>query len=308
MSPGDKSAPITFSWRDPLQISARLTEDEILIADSARNYAVECLLPRVEDAFEEGRFDPAIMREMGALGLLGATLPDTYGGAGVSHVAYGLIAHEVEAIDSGYRSAMSVQSSLVMFPIFEFGSEEQRRRYLPELASGEMIGCFGLTEPDGGSDPGAMRTTASKVPGGYRLNGAKMWITNSPIADIAVVWAKLEGKIRGFIVDRGAQGFSTPTIKHKLSLRTSITGEIGLDDCFVPENAIFPEITGLRGPLSCLNKARYGISWGALGAARSCFEASVDYAGSRMLFGRPLAAEDRDRVAGVLVRATPAAS
>ncbi len=279
----------TFSWTDPLDLASRLTDDERLVADSARAYAQDRLMPRVGEAFEEESFDREIMREMGALGLLGATLPSRYGCAEVSHVAYGLISREIERVDSGYRSAMSVQSSLVMYPIYAFGSEAQRERFLPALASGEMIGCFGLTEPDGGSDPGGMRTRARKVEGGYVLDGAKMWITNSPIADIAVVWAKLDGVIRGFIVERGMAGFETPTIKRKLSLRASITGEITLSDCFVPDDSILPGVQGLRGPLSCLNKARYGIAWGAMGAAEACFHAAADYAGSRVVFGKPIA-------------------
>jgi glutaryl-CoA dehydrogenase len=227
---------------------------------------------------------------MGALGLLGPTLPEEYGGAGVSHVAYGLIAREVEAVDSGYRSAMSVQSSLVMYPIHAFGSEAQKRKYLPPMAAGALIGCFGLTEPDGGSDPASMRTNATRAAGGFVLNGAKMWITNAPIADVALVWAKLDGVIRGFLVERGAKGFETPKILNKLSLRASITGEIALADVWVPEEAILPHVSGLRGPFSCLNKARFGIAWGAMGAAEFCFHASRDYVASRSLFGRPLSA------------------
>ena len=279
-----------FDWRDPLALDARLTEDERLIRDAARAYAQEQLLPRVVAAYADGRFDREIMKEMGELGLLGATLPEEYGGAAVSHVAYGLIAAEIEAVDSGYRSAMSVQSSLVMYPIYAFGSEEQKRKWLPGMARGELIGCFGLTEADGGSDPGSMRTVARKVDGGYVLNGAKMWITNSPIADVAVVWAKLDGEIRGFLVERGAAGFSTPKIDDKLSLRASITGEIVLQDVLVADDAILPGVKGLRGPFSCLNKARYGIAWGAMGAARFCLETSAAYVADRVVFGRPLAA------------------
>lgn len=279
-----------FDWRDPLALDARLTEDERLIRDVARAYAQEQLLPRVVSAYADGRFDREIMKEMGELGLLGATLPEEYGGAAVSHVAYGLIAAEIEAVDSGYRSAMSVQSSLVMYPIYAFGSEEQKRKWLPGMARGELIGCFGLTEADGGSDPGSMRTIARKVDGGYVLNGAKMWITNSPIADVAVVWAKLDGEIRGFLVERGVEGFTTPKIDDKLSLRASITGEIVLQDVLVPEDAILPGVKGLRGPFSCLNKARYGIAWGAMGAARFCLETSAAYVADRVVFGRPLAA------------------
>jgi glutaryl-CoA dehydrogenase len=230
------------------------------------------------------------MTEMGALGFLGATLPETYGCAAVSHVAYGLIAREIEAVDSGYRSAMSVQSSLVMYPIHAFGSEDQRRRWLPAMARGEAVGCFGLTEADGGSDPASMRTVARAVDGGYVLNGAKMWITNAPICDVALVWAKLDGEIRGFLVERGAAGFETPTIKNKLSLRASVTGEISLSDVAVGEDALLPGVSGLRGPFSCLNKARYGIAWGAMGAAEFCLHASREYVASRKVFGRPLAA------------------
>jgi glutaryl-CoA dehydrogenase len=261
-----------------------------MIGATAREYAREKLLPRVVSAFAEERFDREIMTEMGALGFLGPTLPEEYGCAGVGHVAYGLIAREIEAIDSGYRSAMSVQSSLVMYPIHAFGSEAQRRRYLPGMARGEIVGCFGLTESDGGSDPASMRTVAKPAPGGFLLNGAKMWITNAPICDVALVWAKLDGAIRGFLVDRGTKGLETPTIKNKLSLRASITGEISLSDVFVAEDAILPDVRGLRGPFSCLNKARYGIAWGAIGAAEFCFHASRDYVASRQVFGKPLAA------------------
>ncbi|HEY1879883.1 MAG TPA: acyl-CoA dehydrogenase [Caulobacteraceae bacterium] len=289
--PLDDAAPVkTFNWEDPLDLNSRLSEDERLIGEAARAYAREKLLPRVVSAFAEERFDRDIMTEMGALGFLGPTLPEDYGGAGVSHVAYGLIAREIEAVDSGYRSAMSVQSSLVMYPIHAFGSEAQRSRWLPPMARGEAIGCFGLTEADGGSDPASMRTTAVAAPGGYRLNGAKMWITNAPIADVALVWAKLDGVIRGFLVERGAAGFETPTIKNKLSLRASVTGEISLSDVLVPEDAILPGVSGLRGPFSCLNKARYGIAWGAMGAAEFCLHASRDYTQTRSVFGKPLAA------------------
>ena len=280
---------VTFSWEDPLHLNRQLSEDERMIAESARQYCRDKLLPRVIDAYREESFDRAIMTEMGDLGLLGATVAEEYGGAGLSHVAYGLIAREVEAIDSGYRSAMSVQSSLVMYPIEAFGTEEQKRKYLPKLASGEWVGCFGLTEPDGGSDPGAMRTNARKVDGGYILNGSKMWITNSPIADLAVVWAKLDGKIRGFLVERGVEGFDTPKIEGKLSLRASVTGSISLNDAFVPDDALLPNVSGLRGPFSCLNKARYGISWGAMGAAEFCWLAARDYAMERVVFGKPIA-------------------
>ncbi len=280
----------TFDWVDPLDMASRLSEDERMVWDAARTYSREKLLPRVVSAYAEERFDREIMTEMGALGFLGPTLPEDYGCAGVNHVAYGLIAREIEAIDSGYRSAMSVQSSLVMYPIFAFGSEEQKQKYLPGMAKGEIIGCFGLTEADGGSDPASMRTTARKAPGGYTLSGAKMWITNSPISDVALVWAKLDGVIRGFLVDRGSKGFETPQIKNKLSLRASITGEIALDEVFVPENQMLPNVSGLRGPFSCLNKARYGIAWGAMGAADFCLHASRDYTKTRSVFGKPLAA------------------
>jgi glutaryl-CoA dehydrogenase len=287
--PLDAAKPVkTFRWEDPLDLESRLTEDERMIRDVARGYARDKLLPRVVSAFADERFDKEIMTELGALGLLGPTLPEEYGGSGVSHVAYGLIAREIEAVDSGYRSAMSVQSSLAMYPIYAFGSEEQRMRFLPKMAAGELVGCFGLTEADGGSDPGAMKTKADKVQGGYRLNGAKFWITNSPICDLAVVWAKLDGEIRGFIVERGMDGFTTTKIEGKLSLRASITGDIGLNDVLVPEENILPGVKGLRGPFSCLNKARYGISWGAMGAAEFCLHASREYVAERMLFGRPL--------------------
>ncbi|MBR7621478.1 acyl-CoA dehydrogenase [Phenylobacterium sp. 20VBR1] len=284
------SAAKTFDWEDPLDMKSRLSEEETMVWDAARSYAREKLLPRVVSAYAEERFDREIMTEMGALGFLGPTLPEEYGGAGVNHVAYGLIAREIEAIDSGYRSAMSVQSSLVMYPIYAFGSEEQKRKYLPGMAKGEIIGCFGLTEADGGSDPASMRTVARKAPGGYTLNGSKMWISNSPICDVALVWAKLDGVIRGFLVDRGSEGFTTPKILNKLSLRASITGEIALADVFVPEDQMLPGVSGLRGPFSCLNKARYGISWGAMGAAEFCLHASRDYTKSRSVFGKPLAA------------------
>ena len=280
----------TFQWDDPLDLASRLTEDERMIGEPARAYARDKLLPRVVKAYAEEQFDREIMREMGALGFLGPTLPEEYGGANISHVAYGLITREIEAVDSGYRSAMSVQSSLVMYPIYAFGSEEQRRKYLPSMARGDIIGCFGLTEADGGSDPASMRTVAKSVPGGFVLNGAKMWITNSPIADVCLVWAKLDGVIRGFLVDRGSEGLTTPKIANKLSLRASITGEIALSDVFVPEDMMLPDVQGLRGPFSCLNKARYGIAWGAMGAAEFCLHAARDYTMTRMVFGRPLAA------------------
>ena len=284
------AAAKTFDWEDPLDMKSRLSEEETMVWDAARSYAREKLLPRVVSAYAEERFDREIMTEMGALGFLGPTLPEEYGGAGVNHVAYGLIAREIEAIDSGYRSAMSVQSSLVMYPIYAFGSEAQKRKYLPGMAKGEIIGCFGLTEADGGSDPASMRTVARKAPGGYTLSGSKMWISNSPICDVALVWAKLDGVIRGFLVDRGAEGFTTPKILNKLSLRASITGEIALADVFVPDDQMLPGVSGLRGPFSCLNKARYGISWGAMGAAEFCLHASRDYTKTRSVFGKPLAA------------------
>lgn len=282
-----------FNWEDPLLLSQQLSTEERQISEAARAYCQQKLQPRVLTAYREERFDREILTEMGEMGLLGATVAEQYGGAGLNHVAYGLIAREVERVDSGYRSAMSVQSSLVMYPIEAYGSEEQKMKYLPKLASGEMVGCFGLTEPDHGSDPGAMNARAKKVDGGYLLTGQKMWITNSPIADLAVVWAKSEaheGKIRGFIVDRGTKGFSTPKIEGKLSLRASITGEIVLDEAFVPEENLLPNVSGLKGPFGCLNKARYGISWGALGAAEFCWHAARQYTLDRKQFGRPLAA------------------
>jgi len=280
----------TFDWQDPLSLETQLSDEERMIRDAARGYAQDSLMPRILMANREERFDREIMTELGQQGLLGATVAEEYGGGGASHVAYGLIAREVERVDSGYRSAMSVQSSLVMYPIEAFGTEVQKQKYLPKLATGEWVGCFGLTESDGGSDPGAMRTKAEKIEGGYKLNGSKMWITNSPIADLAVVWAKLDGDIRGFIVERGTKGFSTPKIEGKLSLRASVTGEIALDDAVVPEDALLPNVKGLRGPFSCLNKARYGISWGAMGAAEYCWMAARDYAMDRVVFGKPIAA------------------
>jgi glutaryl-CoA dehydrogenase len=279
-----------FNWEDPLDLESELTEEERMVRDTARDYAQEKLFPRVLAANRDGDYDPAIVREMGALGLLGSTVPQEYGGAGLGYVSYGLIAREVERVDSGYRSLMSVQSSLVMHPIYSYGSEAQRRKYLPKLATGEMLGCFGLTEPDHGSDPGSMVTKAEKTPGGYRLNGAKTWITNAPKADIAVVWAKLDGKIRGFIVERGTKGFSTPKIEGKLSLRASITGEIVLEDAVVPEENLLLNAAGLAGPFGCLNVARTGIAWGAMGAAEFCWHRARDYVLARKQFGRPLAA------------------
>jgi glutaryl-CoA dehydrogenase len=279
-----------FDWSDPLLLEEQLTNEERLIQDSTREYAQDKLMTRVLMANREERFDREIMNEMGELGLLGATLPQKYGCAEVSHVAYGLIAREVERVDSGYRSAMSVQSSLVMHPIFTYGTEAQRERWLPGLASGELVGCFGLTEPDHGSDPGSMRTRAEKADGGYLLTGSKTWITNSPIADVGVVWAKLDGDIRGFLVERGMKGLSFPKIEGKMSLRASTTGEIVMDRVFVPEENLFPEIRGLGGPFGCLNKARFGIAWGSLGAAEFCWQAARRYTLDREQFGRPLAA------------------
>jgi glutaryl-CoA dehydrogenase len=279
-----------FVWEDPLDLESQLTEEERMVRDTAHAYAQDKLFPRVLKAYREETFDRAIMSEMGALGLIGATVPEEYGGAGLGYVAYGLIAREVEMVDSGYRSAMSVQSSLVMHPIFAYGSEAQRRKYLPKLATGEWVGCFGLTEPDYGSDPGSMVTRAEKVAGGYALTGAKMWITNAPIADVAVVWAKLDGVIRGFIVERGTKGFSTPKIEGKLSLRASITGEIVLEGAVVPDENILPNVKGLAGPFGCLNMARYGIAWGAMGAAEFCWHRARQYVLDRKQFGKPLAA------------------
>ncbi|MGB3423329.1 MAG: acyl-CoA dehydrogenase [Castellaniella sp.] len=280
-----------FQWLDPLLLDQQLTDTERMVRDAARAYAQDRLLPRVQEAFRHEKTDPAIFREMGELGLLGATIPEQYGGAGMNYVCYGLIAREVERVDSGYRSMMSVQSSLVMVPINAFGTEAQKQKYLPKLAAGEWIGCFGLTEPDHGSDPGSMATRAKKVPGGYSLTGAKTWITNSPIADVFVVWAKDEaGGIRGFILEKGWKGLSAPAIHGKVGLRASITGEIVLDEVFVPEENIFPEVRGLKGPFTCLNSARFGIAWGALGAAEACYETARQYVLDRKQFGRPLAA------------------
>ena len=283
-----------FHWEDPLLLDQQLTEDERMVREAAAAYAQDKLEPRVLEAFRHEKTHIEIFREMGELGLLGPTIPEQYGGPGLNYVAYGLIAREVERVDSGYRSMMSVQSSLVMVPIHEFGSEAQKQKYLPKLATGEWIGCFGLTEPNHGSDPGSMVTRAKKVDGGYSLSGSKMWITNSPIADVFVVWAKLEenGKdaIRGFILEKGWKGLSAPTIHSKVGLRASITGEIVLDEVFVPEENRFPEVSGLRGPFTCLNSARYGIAWGALGAAESCWHTARQYVLDRKQFGRPLAA------------------
>ena len=280
-----------FAWEDPFLLDEQLSEEERAIRDTARDYCQDRLMSRVLEANRHEKFHREIMNEMGALGLLGATLPAKYGCSEVNYVSYGLIAREVERVDSGYRSAMSVQSSLVMFPIHEFGTEEQRQKYLPRLASGDWVGCFGLTEPDHGSDPGGMKTRATTVPGGFRLSGAKMWITNSPIADVLVVWAKLDGgAIRGFILERGMEGLTTPKIEGKFSLRASITGEIAMDNVFIPEGNLMPGVSGLRGPFSCLNSARYGIAWGAMGAAEFCWMQARQYTLDRKQFGRPLAA------------------
>ena len=281
----------SFQWEDPLLLDTQLSEDERMIRDAAAHYAQGRLMPRILDAFRNETTDPTIFREMGELGLLGITIPEQYGGANLNYVSYGLIAREIERVDSGYRSMMSVQSSLVMVPINEFGTEAQKQKYLPKLASGERIGCFGLTEPNYGSDASGMITRAKKVPGGFSLTGSKMWISNSPIADVFVVWAKNdEGLIRGFILEKGMKGLSAPIISGKMGLRASITGEIVMDEVFVPEENEFPEITGLKGPFTCLNSARYGIAWGALGAAEWCWHAARQYTMDRQQFGRPLAA------------------
>ncbi len=281
----------SFQWEDPLLLDTQLNEDERMIRDAAAEYAQGRLMPRVLDAFRNETTDPAIFREMGELGLLGITIPEQYGGANLNYVSYGLIAREIERVDSGYRSMMSVQSSLVMVPINEFGSEAQKQKYLPKLATGEWIGCFGLTEPNYGSDAGGMITRAKKVPGGFSLTGSKMWISNSPIADVFVVWAKNdEGLIRGFILEKGMKGLTAPKISGKMGLRASITGEIAMDEVFVPDENEFPDITGLKGPFTCLNSARYGIAWGTLGAAEWCWHAARQYTMDRKQFGRPLAA------------------
>ena len=286
----DNSLNSPFSWDDPLLLDEQLTDDERMIRDTTRQYAQDKLMTRVLEANRHERFHREIMNEMGELGLLGATLPAKYGCAEVNYVSYGLMAREVERVDSGYRSAMSVQSSLVMHPIHAYGSEAQRARYLPKLASGEWVGCFGLTEPDHGSDPGGMITRAEQHGDGYLLNGAKSWITNAPIADVAVVWAKLEGRIRGFLVERGTPGFSTPKIEGKMSLRSSATGRIALDDVLIPADHLLPNASGLSGPFGCLNRARYGIAWGSMGAAEFCWHAARQYTLERKQFGRPLAA------------------
>ena len=287
------SDSVHFSWEDAFELEGQLSDDERLMRDTAHAFAQDKLQPRVVDAFANEQTDPAIFREMGALGLLGATVPETYGGVGASYVAYGLIAREIERVDSGYRSMMSVQSSLVIYPIVAYGSEEQKRKYLPGLLSGEAIGCFGLTEPDAGSDPGGMRTRAVKTANGYRLSGNKTWISNAPIADVFVIWAKSEahgGAIRGFVLEKGMPGLTAPKIEGKLSLRASITGMINLDEVEVGEDALLPNVQGLKGPFGCLNRARYGISWGSLGAAEACFTAARNYGLERKQFGRPLAA------------------
>lgn len=287
---------VHFDWTDPFLLDQQLSEEERMIQQAAFNYCQEKLAARVLDQFRHESVDANIFREMGEIGLLGPTIPESYGGAGLNYVSYGLVAREIERVDSGYRSMASVQSSLVMVPIYEFGSEAQKQKYLPKLATGEYIGCFGLTEPDHGSDPGSMVSRAKKVDGGYRLSGSKMWITNSPIADVFVVWAKEVsaegnlGEIRGFILEKGMEGLSAPSIHGKVGLRTSITGEIVMDNVFVPEENIFPEVRGLKGPFTCLNSARYGIAWGAMGAAEFCWHAARQYTLDRKQFGRPLAA------------------
>lgn len=289
-----KEAPdlSSFTWNDPLLLDDQLTDDERMIRDSAAAYAKDKLQPRIIAAYRNEETDPSIFREMGALGLLGVTIPEEYGGVGAGYVAYGLVAREVERVDSGYRSMMSVQSSLVMYPIYAYGTDEQRKKYLPKLATGEFIGCFGLTEPDAGSDPGGMKTRAVKTANGFTLTGSKMWISNSPIADVFVVWAKSDahgGKIRGFVLEKGMKGLSAPKIHGKLSLRASITGEIVMDGVEVGEDALLPHVEGLKGPFGCLNRARYGISWGSLGAAEFCWHAARQYGLDRKQFGRPLA-------------------
>jgi len=292
-APTQPAAPAQFQWDDPLLLDDQLAEDERMVRDAARAYCQEQLMPRVLEANRAERFDREIMTELGGLGFLGSTLPEDYGGAGVNYVCYGLIAREVERVDSGYRSAMSVQSSLVMFPIHAYGSEAQRRKFLPRLGTGELVGCFGLTEPDAGSDPGGMRTTARPADGGYLLKGSKMWITNSPIADLFVVWAKSEahdGKIRGFLLEKDMKGLSAPKIEGKFALRASVTGEIVMDEVFVPEDNLLPGAEGLKGPFGCLNRARFGIAWGALGAAEFCWHAARAYTLERKQFGKPLAA------------------
>ena len=295
LNPIKTTAKASFKWEDPLLLDDQLTEEERMVKDAAAAYCQAKLLPRVTEAFRHEKTDPAIFREMGELGLLGPTIPSEYGGPGLNYVSYGLISREVERVDSGYRSMMSVQSSLVMVPIYEFGTEEQKQKYLPKLATGEYIGCFGLTEPNHGSDPASMETRAKAVPGGYELSGAKMWISNSPIADVMVVWAKcqggdFDGRIKGFILEKGLKGLSAPAIHGKVGLRASITGEIVMDQVFVPDTQMLPKVEGLKGPFTCLNSARYGIAWGALGAAEDCWFRSRQYVLDRKQFGRPLAA------------------
>ncbi|MEM8776535.1 MAG: acyl-CoA dehydrogenase [Pseudomonadota bacterium] len=292
LSDKDKPDLGQFDWSDPFYLSDQLSEEERLVADSARSFAQDALQTRVQKAYEDESSDPGIFREMGAMGLLGTTIPEEYGGIGANYVTYGLVAREIERVDSGYRSMMSVQSSLVMYPIYAYGSEEQRQKYLPGLASGELVGCFGLTEPDAGSDPAGMKTRAEKTAGGYKLTGSKMWISNSPIADVFVVWAKSEaheGKIRGFVLEKGMKGLSAPKIGNKLSLRASITGEIVMDGVEVPETALLPNVDGLKGPFGCLNRARYGIGWGVMGAAEFCWHAARQYGLDRKQFNKPLA-------------------
>jgi glutaryl-CoA dehydrogenase len=293
LKPKDASAPASFRWDDPFLLDEQLTDDERMIRDTARAYAQEKLLPRVIEAYREEKTDRGIFDEMGALGLLGLTLPEEYGCAAASYVAYGLVAREIERVDSGYRSMMSVQSSLVMYPIYAYGDESQRKKYLPKLASGEWVGCFGLTEPDAGSDPAGMKTRAEKTSGGYRLTGTKTWISNAPIADVFVVWAKSaahDNQIRGFVLEKGAKGLSAPKIGGKLSLRASVTGEVVMDGVEVGGGALLPNVAGLKGPFGCLNRARYGISWGAMGAAEDCWHRARTYVLERKQFGRPLAA------------------
>ncbi|MEP5761286.1 MAG: acyl-CoA dehydrogenase [Litoreibacter sp.] len=292
LSPQSQPALSSFNWKDPFLIESQLADDERMIRDSAHAYAQEKLQPRVMAAFENEETDPGIFAEMGEMGLLGTTIPEEYGGLGANYVSYGLVAREVERVDSGYRSMMSVQSSLVMYPIYAYGTEEQRKKYLPGLAVGTSIGCFGLTEPDAGSDPGGMKTTAKKVDGGYVLNGSKMWISNAPIADVFVVWARSDahdGEIKGFVLEKGMKGLSAPKIAGKLSLRASITGEIVMDSVEVSDDALLPNVSGLKGPFGCLNRARYGIAWGVMGAAEACWLGSRQYGLDRKQFGKPLA-------------------
>lgn len=292
LAPQSRPELSSFNWEDPFLLEGQLNEDERMVRDAAQAYCAEKLAPRVTEAYATETTDPAIFAEMGEMGLLGTTIPEEYGGIGAGYVTYGLVAREVERIDSGYRSMMSVQSSLVMYPIYAYGSDEQRKKYLPKLASGEWIGCFGLTEPDAGSDPGSMKTVAKKVDGGYVLSGSKMWISNAPIADVFVVWAKSEahgGKIRGFVLEKGMKGLSAPKIENKASLRASITGEIVMEGVEVSEDALLPNVEGLKGPFGCLNRARYGIAWGAMGAAEACWHAARQYGLDRKQFGKPLA-------------------